>query len=53
MERSWIPNTKLRYLEKIAVKAVFNYLSQTQKTKNYNHVYLAKLKYTGLFENSF
>ena len=39
-ERWWIPNTKLRYLEKIAVKAVFNYSSQTQKTESYNHVYI-------------
>ena len=39
-KRSLIPNTKLRYLEKIAVKAVFNYSSQTQKTESYNHVYI-------------
>lgn len=39
-ERSWIPNTKLRYLEKIAIKAVFNYSSETQKTESYNHVYI-------------
>ena len=38
-ERSWIPNTKLRYLEKIAVKAVFNYSTQTQKTESYSHAY--------------
>ena len=38
-ERSWIPNRKLRYLEKIAVKAVFNYSTQTQKTESYSHVY--------------
>ena len=39
-ERSWIPNTKLRYLEKIAVKAVFNYSTQTQKIESYNYVYI-------------